>query len=101
MAIDAAQHSIAWRKGVHQAGLPGAGAGAGIENDLAAGCLKNVLEPVQDLFEQAGEFRAAMIYQGLRHRARNPLRDQSGTRNLQKRTAGHLITPAKTAKPYL
>ena len=89
VAVHAAQDLVAGRERVDHAGLPGAGAGARIQDDFTARHLKYLFESVQDFFEQTGELWSPMIDEGLRHRSHNPLWNQRGTGNLQKRAARH------------
>src|SRR2546426_781416 len=98
VAIDAAQHPITRGEGVHYAGLPGSGARAGIEEDLTSRCLKHALKPFQDFLKQAGKFRSAMVDEGLRHRSDDPLWDQRGAGDLEKRTARHQFTPLQLTR---
>jgi hypothetical protein len=75
VAIDATEHPIAGRESVDHARFPSACARPWVQDDLSLGGLEDAFEALKDLLKYAGEFRAPMIDEGLRHGADNPLGD--------------------------
>ncbi len=87
-AVDAGEHAVARRQRVDDRRLPGARARAGVEEHVAALGLKDALEPVQALAHERFEARAAMVDDGLGHRAHDPIGDQRRPGDLQERPSG-------------
>jgi hypothetical protein len=89
VAVHAGEHAVARRQRVDDGRLPRTRPRAGIENQVPALGLEDLLEPVQALLHEGGEARAPVVDHGLRHRANDALGDERRSGDLQERPAGH------------
>ena len=83
------QHAVAGRQGVHQRGLPRAGAAGGIDDDVLPG-LEYALQPRQHRLGELRELRTAMIDRRMVDRAQHPVRNIGRARDLEEVSAGRV-----------
>ena len=76
------QHAVARRQRVDQRGLPGTGAGGGVDGD-GPGAAAQPPEAGQHLARHSGELGTAVIDGGRRHRPQHPVRNIRGPGDLE------------------